>query len=119
MARSRGRGGGADERRYPNFEGIGPDLAGTPQAGVEPGARRGNVGTGAFEQPGVTRGATRLEGLRSSAAPTFGTNRGAGVPGAAARTPAVARHGVQGQGTLKNQGQGANKGKRTGRGVRG
>jgi hypothetical protein len=80
MARQRNRrdmrGVSADQTRYPNFEGISANLTASPQPSVEPGARRGNVGQGAFEQPGVAGPQSRLDGLRIS-----GKGRGKGKAG--------------------------------------
>lgn len=136
MARAR-KGGGrravaTDERRFPNFEGIGPNLTGQPQASVEPGARRGNVGTGAFEFPLTRAGQSRLQGLQASA---FGQQRasrgggggGGGAPGMPSAAAPSAGGGssrtdrVQGPGALPPGRRASERGKapRRGRSVRG
>lgn len=85
MARSRGRGTATDRDRFPDFEGIGPGFAGDPNY---PGANRGDVGVGAFEQPSVQGPQRRIAGLRASNANA--AREAARAQGAVARGPRVA-----------------------------
>lgn len=141
MAKARRRALATDLVRFPNFEGIGPDITGFPQASVEPGARRGNIGVGALGGAVITRGPTRLESLKGLGKQNKGQGQaGAGGQGGQGRGGGrglraaqpdftlpvqavgnVNRGEVQGRGTLNARGrrQAAAKGKAGGRGVRG
>lgn len=123
MARARRRLEATDKIRYPNFEGIGPDITGFPQAGVEPGARRGNIGTGGFAFPNVTRGQTRLEGLQGPQGRTASAAARGATPafssGGASPSSGTRRTPVQGRGALQVGGGGNASTRRSSRSTRG